>query len=51
VDTTAIIELVGITALFVAFATTMAWAEIVFRRLTAARTPVDTSIRRKRRPF
>lgn len=50
-DTTAIIELVGTTALFVAFAATMAWAEVVFRRLTAARAPAETSIRHKRRPF
>jgi hypothetical protein len=51
VDTIAIIELVGTTALFVAFAATMAWAEVVFRRLTAARAPAETSIWRKRRPF
>jgi len=51
VGTTDIIELAGLTALFVAFAATMVWAQIVYQRLAAARAPADTLSRRKARPF
>ena len=49
VGTTDIIELVGLTAVFVAFAATIVWAGSFFQRLTATRASVDTSSCRKRR--
>ncbi|HET7884835.1 MAG TPA: hypothetical protein VFL62_01285 [Bradyrhizobium sp.] len=46
-----IVLLVVLTVLFVAFAATMAWAEVLLRRLAAAHRPAHASNRRKRRAF
>ena len=43
--------LVALTALFALFAATMAWAEMLTRRHSAARVHVLTSSQRKRRSF
>ncbi len=43
--------LVMLTALFIAFAATMVWAEIVFRRYHILEAPAPASRPRKTQPF
>ena len=50
-EITDIARLVMLTVLFIAFAATMVWAEIVFRRHLAAEARATASRPRKRRPF
>jgi hypothetical protein len=51
VNTTDIVTLVALTALFAAFAATMVGVEIFLRRHAPARSPAGTSSQRKGRLF